>query len=84
MLPYSDLMDMLLVFNDCNCSRILIILSTFVDILIDFVYHCLYSYIILLLFLCRSTVSGLPIASIHGSILALAACVLSVPYDMPR
>ncbi|KAI3456750.1 hypothetical protein Pfo_013413 [Paulownia fortunei] len=31
----------------------------------------------------RSMVSALPIASVHGSILALAACVLSVPYDMP-
>ncbi|XP_057765375.1 proteasome activator subunit 4 isoform X2 [Salvia miltiorrhiza] len=31
----------------------------------------------------RSTVSALPIASVHGSILALAACVLSVPYDIP-
>ncbi|KAL8462064.1 hypothetical protein ACS0TY_033224 [Phlomoides rotata] len=31
----------------------------------------------------RSKVSALPIASVHGSILALAACVLSVPYDMP-
>ncbi|XP_073279916.1 proteasome activator subunit 4-like isoform X2 [Primulina huaijiensis] len=31
----------------------------------------------------RSKVSAVPIASIHGSILALAACVLSVPYDMP-
>ncbi|KAL8033297.1 hypothetical protein ABFX02_13G151400 [Erythranthe guttata] len=31
----------------------------------------------------RSTVSALPVASVHGSILALAACVLSVPYDMP-
>ncbi|XP_028051735.1 proteasome activator subunit 4-like [Camellia sinensis] len=27
--------------------------------------------------------SGLSIASIHGAVLALAACVLSVPYDMP-
>lgn len=32
----------------------------------------------------RSKVSALPIASVHGSILSLAACVLSVPYDMPR
>ncbi|PIN23826.1 hypothetical protein CDL12_03448 [Handroanthus impetiginosus] len=31
----------------------------------------------------RSMVSAMPIASLHGSILALAACVLSVPYDMP-
>ncbi|XP_042004596.1 proteasome activator subunit 4-like [Salvia splendens] len=31
----------------------------------------------------RGTVSALPIASVHGSILALAACVLSVPYDIP-
>ncbi|KAH6786226.1 proteasome activating protein 200 [Perilla frutescens var. hirtella] len=31
----------------------------------------------------RSKVSALPIASVHGSILALAACVLSVPYDIP-
>ncbi|KAK6149467.1 hypothetical protein DH2020_016992 [Rehmannia glutinosa] len=31
----------------------------------------------------RSMVSTLPVASVHGSILALAACVLSVPYDMP-
>ncbi|XP_073061616.1 proteasome activator subunit 4-like isoform X3 [Primulina eburnea] len=31
----------------------------------------------------RSKVSAVPMASIHGSILALAACVLSVPYDMP-
>ncbi|KAF3666517.1 hypothetical protein FXO37_10496 [Capsicum annuum] len=27
--------------------------------------------------------SGLSIASLHGQILALAACVLSVPYDIP-
>lgn len=27
---------------------------------------------------------GPSIASIHGRVLALAACVLSVPYDMPR
>ncbi|KAL1536403.1 proteasome activator subunit 4-like [Salvia divinorum] len=32
----------------------------------------------------RRTVSALPIASVHGSILALAACVLSVPHDIPR
>ncbi|CAA0832493.1 proteasome activating protein 200 [Striga hermonthica] len=32
----------------------------------------------------RKVVSTLPVASLHGSILALAACVLSVPYDMPR
>ncbi|GFQ02550.1 proteasome activator subunit 4 [Phtheirospermum japonicum] len=31
----------------------------------------------------RRMVSTLPVASVHGSILALAACVLSVPYDMP-
>ncbi|KAG8385951.1 hypothetical protein BUALT_Bualt03G0098600 [Buddleja alternifolia] len=31
----------------------------------------------------RSMASAMPIASVHGSILALAACVLSVPYDMP-
>jgi proteasome activator subunit 4 len=31
----------------------------------------------------RSMASAMPIASIHGSILSLAACVLSVPYDMP-
>ncbi|GFY99246.1 proteasome activating protein 200 [Actinidia rufa] len=27
---------------------------------------------------------GQSVASIHGAVLALAACVLSVPYDMPR
>ncbi|XP_011095624.1 proteasome activator subunit 4 isoform X1 [Sesamum indicum] len=32
----------------------------------------------------RSMASATPIAAVHGSILALAACVLSVPYDMPR
>lgn len=32
----------------------------------------------------RSKVSAVPVASIHGSILALAACMLLVPYDMPR
>ncbi|KAL1535242.1 hypothetical protein AAHA92_31322 [Salvia divinorum] len=32
----------------------------------------------------RRTVSALPIASVHGSILALAACVLSVPHDILR
>ncbi|KAK4439643.1 Proteasome activator subunit [Sesamum alatum] len=31
----------------------------------------------------RSMASATPIASVHGSVLALAACVLSVPYDMP-
>ncbi|CAL5369317.1 unnamed protein product [Camellia sinensis] len=31
----------------------------------------------------RNSSSGLSIASIHGAVLALAACVLSVPYDMP-
>ncbi|KAL1535237.1 SWI/SNF complex subunit SWI3C-like [Salvia divinorum] len=31
----------------------------------------------------RRTVSALPIASVHGSILALAACVLSAPHDIP-
>ncbi|KZV14702.1 proteasome activator subunit 4 [Dorcoceras hygrometricum] len=31
----------------------------------------------------QSKVAAMSIASIHGSILALAACVLSVPYDMP-
>ncbi|KAL6547028.1 hypothetical protein OROMI_022749 [Orobanche minor] len=31
----------------------------------------------------RRMSSTLPMASVHGSILALAACVLSVPYDMP-
>ncbi|KAM3223043.1 proteasome activator subunit 4 [Capsicum annuum] len=31
----------------------------------------------------RSMRSGLSIASLHGQILALAACVLSVPYDIP-
>ncbi|XP_047249355.1 proteasome activator subunit 4 [Capsicum annuum] len=31
----------------------------------------------------RSMRSGLSVASLHGQILALAACVLSVPYDIP-
>ncbi|KAM7499059.1 hypothetical protein LguiA_023473 [Lonicera macranthoides] len=31
----------------------------------------------------RSSSSGQSVASIHGPVLALAACVLSVPYDMP-
>ncbi|GLT83766.1 hypothetical protein SLE2022_020380 [Rubroshorea leprosula] len=31
----------------------------------------------------RSTTAGQPIASVHGAVLALAASVLSVPYDMP-
>ncbi|CAL5335470.1 unnamed protein product [Camellia sinensis] len=31
----------------------------------------------------RNSSSGLSIASIHGAVLALAGCVLSVPYDMP-
>ncbi|XP_051128404.1 proteasome activator subunit 4 [Andrographis paniculata] len=31
----------------------------------------------------RKKASAMPVASVHGSILALAACVLSVPYDMP-
>ncbi|KAK4484733.1 hypothetical protein RD792_007326 [Penstemon davidsonii] len=31
----------------------------------------------------RNKVSAMSVASIHGCILALAACVLSVPYDMP-
>ncbi|CAK9180714.1 unnamed protein product [Ilex paraguariensis] len=31
----------------------------------------------------RRVISGQSIASIHGPVLALAACVLSVPYDMP-
>ncbi|XP_057472456.1 proteasome activator subunit 4-like isoform X2 [Actinidia eriantha] len=31
----------------------------------------------------RNLSSGQSVASIHGAVLALAACVLSVPYDMP-
>ncbi|KAG9143924.1 hypothetical protein Leryth_016132 [Lithospermum erythrorhizon] len=31
----------------------------------------------------RSSRSGLSATEIHGPVLALAACVLSVPYDMP-
>nr|XP_027063641.1 proteasome activator subunit 4 isoform X1 [Coffea arabica] len=31
----------------------------------------------------RNLRSGLSVASIHGPVLALAACVLSIPYDMP-
>ncbi|XP_050236349.1 proteasome activator subunit 4 [Mercurialis annua] len=31
----------------------------------------------------RNSKSGQPIASVHGAVLALAASVLSVPYDMP-
>ncbi|XP_076945396.1 proteasome activator subunit 4-like [Bidens hawaiensis] len=31
----------------------------------------------------RSSSGGSSVASIHGRVLALAACVLSVPYDMP-
>ncbi|KAL0362983.1 UNVERIFIED_CONTAM: Proteasome activator subunit [Sesamum calycinum] len=37
---------------------------------------------VLLVFLSKHGVCN-PIAAVHGSILALAACVLSVPYDMP-
>lgn len=33
---------------------------------------------------CRELASGQSIASTHGAVLALAASVLSVPYDMPR
>lgn len=33
---------------------------------------------------CRNLKAGQSIASIHGAVLALAASVLSVPYDMPR
>ena len=38
----------------------------------------------LVIFECRSLSSSQSIASIHGAVLALAACVLSAPYDMPR
>lgn len=31
----------------------------------------------------RSMRSGLSVASVHGPVLALAACILSVPYDIP-
>ncbi|XP_047336646.1 proteasome activator subunit 4-like isoform X2 [Impatiens glandulifera] len=31
----------------------------------------------------RSSIRGQAVASTHGAVLALAACVLSVPYDMP-
>nr|KYP76237.1 Proteasome activator complex subunit 4 [Cajanus cajan] len=31
----------------------------------------------------RNASSGSPIASVHGAVLALVACVLSAPYDMP-
>lgn len=37
-----------------------------------------------LLYFFRSSSSGPSIASVHGCVLALVACVLSVPYDMPR
>jgi len=32
----------------------------------------------------RSSGGSSSVASKHGRVLALAACVLSVPYDMPR
>ena len=35
-------------------------------------------------FYCRKLSSDQSIASVHGAVLALAASVLSVPYDMPR
>lgn len=33
---------------------------------------------------CRNSSSSPSVASIHGAVLALAASVLSAPYDMPR
>jgi len=32
----------------------------------------------------KNRTTGHSVASIHGAVLALVACVLSVPYDMPR
>jgi hypothetical protein len=45
-----------------------------------FIVLCSDQYII---YECRNF-SGQSIASIHGTVLALAASVLSAPYDMPR